>query len=418
MEPRKRKYWKVHLSRAWDGTKDELRKHSLIETVIAVSVLIVGINIDIFIVGSKLNQIIIHLLQGVGYLAVAFGLLFLIKSLSAHGRIYEETISSLREAKEPLEKQQEQLEIYFGIYWDKELNPYCPVCKTLLTLVDDSRPKCYNCDKIIPIVNSDKRMGLREARKIISSQQQSADSSGEQLPVKLKVNYKPGERPWVLDKQATSNGQDYVFRIELMNLGLEKVQITRIRLVEIKPDPRDEITVPCDLQLDSKDIHKTDKEGEGEFVDVFKYFRHSQGGNDHLWMIGSIENKGYKMKVQKYEKVKITVSSDNGGDIIKHFEFDPDEKDAKYCMKMIELRLGEKARELEKWIDKNITIEPDMRHNPTSLVKYRFESKLLAINNFCTTYRGENGKPCSVPLEKILLTRDDEHNRLMLLIKP
>jgi hypothetical protein len=53
MEPRKQEYWKVYLSKAWDGTKDELRKHSLIETVIAISVLIVGINIDIFIVGSK-----------------------------------------------------------------------------------------------------------------------------------------------------------------------------------------------------------------------------------------------------------------------------------------------------------------------------------------------------------------------------
>jgi hypothetical protein len=103
--------------------------------------------------------------------------LFLIKSLGAHKRIYEEnqeTISSLRGANEPLEKQQEQLKIYFGIYWDEELNPFCPACKTPLTLISDSRPMCYKCDKIIGITDSEKRMGLAEARKIISSSYQSS----------------------------------------------------------------------------------------------------------------------------------------------------------------------------------------------------------------------------------------------------
>lgn len=56
-----------------------------------------------------------------------------------------------------------KLILKFGIYWDKELNPYCPVCKTPLTLISDSRPNCYKCDKIIPIVSSDKRIGLAEA---------------------------------------------------------------------------------------------------------------------------------------------------------------------------------------------------------------------------------------------------------------
>lgn len=42
------------------------------------------------------------------------------------------------------------------------------------------------------------------------------------LQPKLKVNFKPGIRPWVNAHDPTSNGQNIIFRIELMNLGLEK----------------------------------------------------------------------------------------------------------------------------------------------------------------------------------------------------
>jgi hypothetical protein len=92
--------------------------------------------------------------------------------------------------------------------------------------------------------------------------------------------------------------------------------------------------------------------------------------------------------------------------------------------KLIELRLG-KVRELEKWIDKTITIAPDPQamavpHFLQNLpVRKRFESKLLGINNFWATFlREDRTNNMSMPLEKIILNWDDKHNRLMLLIKP
>ncbi len=93
--------------------------------------------------------------------------------------------------------------------------------------------------------------------------------------------------------------------------------------------------------------------------------------------------------------------------------------------KLIELRLG-KVRELAKWIDKNITIEPDPQamaavttyNIHTFPVRKRFNSTLLKVNNFWATLLGEDGKNMSMPLEKIILNWDDQHNRLMLFIKP
>lgn len=242
----------------------------------------------------------------------------------------------------------------------------------------------------------------------------------ETKSAELKVIFKQGKLPWVREQRGDLNGQDYIFRIELMNLGSETIHNPRVRLVEIKPDSRDEITVPCDLQVKNKDIPKTDKEGEGEFVDVLKYFRHVEhkDGIDRLWMIGSIENRGYKIPVQEY-KIKIIVSGNNSGEpIAKHFKFNPKKRNPKLCMETIEPIRSEKALELEKWINKYITIEPDLSHNPNAIMKHPFVSKLLGINNFCATYRLQNGKPYSVPLEKILLSWDDENECLKLIIKP
>jgi hypothetical protein len=92
--------------------------------------------------------------------------------------------------------------------------------------------------------------------------------------------------------------------------------------------------------------------------------------------------------------------------------------------KLIELRLG-KVRELEKWIDKVITIMPDRQafvspgNTHQLLVKDKLEPKLLTVNNFWITFSGETGRHnMSMPLEKILLNWDNQHNRLMLFIKP
>ena len=175
----------------------------------------------------------------------------------------------------------------------------------------------------------------RKARSTMNSSQKTLESLKEQLRPKLKVNFKPGKRPWVLDKQPTSSRQHFIFGIELMNSGLEYIQDPKVRLLEIHPSPDDNFIVPDELQLDTKDIQKTDKEGQGEIVEVFEYEHYFGEGTDHLVMIGSIKNKGLKMLVQKY-KFKIKVSTTNGGDITKHFEFDSDKKDAKYCMEMID----------------------------------------------------------------------------------
>lgn len=107
--------------------------------------------------------------------------------------------------------------------------------------------------------------------------------------------------------------------------------------MEIDPHPHGSFNTPCDLQVNNNEIPKTYKEGKGEFVDFFKYFRHSKGGVDHPWIIGcsSVENKDLVLTVKKYE-FEIEVSSVNGGDsIVKYFQFDPTKKDAKYCMEMI-----------------------------------------------------------------------------------
>ena len=88
----------------------------------------------------------------------------------------------------------------------------------------------------------------------------------------------------------------------------------------------------------------------------------------------------------------------------------------KIFQKLIELRL-DKVRELEKWVDKTITIEPVSHNSSTFSIPNRYSSKLLANNNFWITFYVGANKNKSIPLEKIILSWDDEHNRLKLLIK-
>ena len=92
--------------------------------------------------------------------------------------------------------------------------------------------------------------------------------------------------------------------------------------------------------------------------------------------------------------------------------------------KLIELRLG-KVRELEKWIDKAITITPDSKalfdrggSSPLLPVRDSSKSTLLKVNNFWATFLKTNRKNMSMPLEKIILSWDDTDDCLKLLIKP
>ncbi len=241
------------------------------------------------------------------------------------------------------------------------------------------------------------------------------------LDPKLKINFKQGGHHYVKEQPGDVNGQDYFFSIELMNLGTGNINNPKARLF-IKSSQDDNYNEQWNLHVNSKNIPKTDEEGEGEFVGVLKYFVHTENkiGDDCLWMIGREKdnnNQKAKITVQKYD-IKIKVSSDNVEPVIKHFRFIPRPKNPKASMEMIEPIRGEKALELEKWINKYITIEPDSHNNPNAIVIYTFVSKLLGINNFCATYRLQNGKPYSVPLEKISLSWDDEHECLKLIIKP
>ena len=54
----------------------------------------------------------------------------------------------------------------FGVYWDKELNPYCPSCKSLLCINEDLVIYCLCCNREMPLV-SDKLITLKEARKLL-----------------------------------------------------------------------------------------------------------------------------------------------------------------------------------------------------------------------------------------------------------
>jgi hypothetical protein len=174
-----------------------------------------------------------------------------------------------------------------------------------------------------------------EQQDIIDSQREIIKSLEEQRRPKLEVTFKQGVRPWFQEQPSTTaSGQDYIYRIELMNLGSETIHNLRVRLY-IEPHPRASFNVPCDLQLNNKDIPKTDKEGEGEFVNVFKYFRPSKDGHEMLW-INDIYQAKSKIPVQEYE-IKIIVNSNNGGDsITKLFRFNPTKENAKLCMEMID----------------------------------------------------------------------------------
>ncbi len=94
---------------------------------------------------------------------------------------------------------------------------------------------------------------------------------------------------------------------------------------------------------------------------------------------------------------------------------------------LIELRLG-KVRELAKWIDKPITVEPNngtlfdidqgraLSYNPR-YPKQTQQGILTRVNSFWTSFHLTN-IPHSEPLEKVVLSWDDKNNRLKILVKP
>lgn len=95
--------------------------------------------------------------------------------------------------------------------------------------------------------------------------------------------------------------------------------------------------------------------------------------------------------------------------------------------KLIDFRLS-KTRELAKWIDKEITVEPDLgetihTHQGRSdriiprLRHSRYKATLRHANSFWTTFE-YNDQRHSEPLDKILLSWDDKDNVLKIMVKP
>jgi len=94
---------------------------------------------------------------------------------------------------------------------------------------------------------------------------------------------------------------------------------------------------------------------------------------------------------------------------------------------LIELRLS-KVRELAMWIGKKITVEADIGTLLDTRIGTRYERHprypiepqeaiLRSVNNFWTTFQIKDRQQ-SEPLEKVVLSWDDQFERLKMLIKP
>lgn len=66
-----------------------------------------------------------------------------------------------------------KLKLKFGAYWDKELNPYCPICEKPLKRITESEQEyyydlyCYICEKHICLYNDKEFLTFSEAKKLL-----------------------------------------------------------------------------------------------------------------------------------------------------------------------------------------------------------------------------------------------------------
>ena len=69
-----------------------------------------------------------------------------------------------------------------GVLWDRNKEPYCPSCKTLLAFVDIYSPSiyeatCSGCDKRLRLIDDEgKYISMREAKRLID--RKSSDDPG------------------------------------------------------------------------------------------------------------------------------------------------------------------------------------------------------------------------------------------------
>jgi hypothetical protein len=191
-----------------------------------------------------------------------------------------------------------------------------------------------------------------EKQKDIELLEKENLSLKEQLRPKLEVTFDPSDHPWFQEQKNIGNpfsnlralGNLYTYRIGLMNHGLEIVKNIKVRLKEIYPHPKNELpVVPCHLQFmndtkqpfdESKDLQMTNDPKDGIFVDVFSYFHESKSDKKILGICHIVRPANIVVPTQPY-KIKIVVSSDNGGvPINRRFRFTP-RKNTKACMEMI-----------------------------------------------------------------------------------
>lgn len=87
-------------------------------------------------------------------------------------------ISSIMYVGSLKKKLSQKLKSILGVYWDKELNIYCPSCKSMLTnyaFYDTGRKhepgiKCIKCNQILHFSDEKKRFyDLGEAKQIVRS---------------------------------------------------------------------------------------------------------------------------------------------------------------------------------------------------------------------------------------------------------
>jgi hypothetical protein len=58
-----------------------------------------------------------------------------------------------------ISNKEEDLKLKYGIYWDKNKNPFCPNCKIPIGAydeyyMDDTGYRCKSCEKIFPLTNA------------------------------------------------------------------------------------------------------------------------------------------------------------------------------------------------------------------------------------------------------------------------
>ena len=63
----------------------------------------------------------------------------------------------------------EKLKPFLGAYWDKNLNPYCPACKSLVRTFPEGRLSCLKCKEITQLSSVSKSLTLSEAHDLIKN---------------------------------------------------------------------------------------------------------------------------------------------------------------------------------------------------------------------------------------------------------